>query len=155
MKYKVRAFEIWLTFSRQLVLLALTSVLFVGVVSFLINGYQPEVIFKNISPLEYLYLLIGIIFFCIAISAIVAPFFKLSSIEIENGTLIGRDYYGRKKTIQFGSIKSISPFQVYGINATIIDAGELGQVYIYQSTERYSEIISLIRASVPFKISNA
>ena len=117
--------------AKYMTIAIVVSIIAIMGVRFAFNGFTYESVFEHLSPLEYIYMFVGIWLFCEFFALLIALWIRQAKVKIENETLYGRNYWGLKKIIPLKEIKSLDPFSDNGINAIIANAGKSGKIFIY------------------------
>src|SRR5690606_9026727 len=98
MKYEVRWKELWASLAKYMTIVIVSSITAVLVIRFFKAGFSYEAVFKHLTPIGYIGLILGILMFSVASAGFISIFFKLASITIEKEVITGRNYWGVKKS---------------------------------------------------------
>ncbi|GHB79760.1 hypothetical protein GCM10008107_31470 [Psychrosphaera saromensis] len=144
MKYNVLWINIWKKLTKFMSLAISIPVSFVFVIRFFKNDMSVEKTFEHITLIQLPLFFLGIIAFSAFFSFLIAILIRLAAVEIQDGNLIGRNYWYFKKTIPIHAISQFYPFSNNGIEAIVADAGVHGKVYISTQTENLDELLEYL-----------
>ena len=113
-----------------------------------------EKAFEHVSLPES-FALMGIL----SVAAIVFGFLfasviRIAKIQIKEGHLYGRNYWGRKNKIPLNELVDLTRFSSNGINAIVAHSKNNGKVYIPLNIENFEEVIALLATHLPEDISS-
>lgn len=152
MKYEVKWKNMWRSLTKYMAYSIIFSVTAVMIVRWLFSGFNYAETFQHLSFLDAIVAFLGCWVFSAIFAFLIAIFFSLAHITIENGNISGRNYWGRRKTFPLNSLMSIDIYSHNGVNAVIANGGSFGKVYIYFQTENIQEIVEILESHIPSKI---
>ncbi|WP_441002806.1 hypothetical protein [Pseudocolwellia agarivorans] len=147
MKYKVLWKNIWKKLTKFMSLAISIPVSISFVIRFFKNDMSVDKTFEHITLIQLPLFFLGIIAFSALFSLLMAIFIRLAAVEVQDGNLIGRNYWYFKKTVPIHAISQFYPFSSNGIEAIVADAGVHGKVYISTHTENLDELIEYLEKS--------
>ena len=80
--------------------------------------------------------------------------YRFWTITIDEGTLSGRTFWGRKNQIPLKDITELTPESCSGIDAIIVHSNSHGQIYIAAHTERFDELMKILENHLPEELDN-
>ena len=117
-------------------------------IDFLTNGMSLEKTLNDVTFTQLLSYILLILSISIVGGFIVALSIKPFTIEIKNGELIGRNYWGFKKTLPIEDITQLYPFTQNGLSAIFAKAKGYGEVSIFTFIDNFEEIIEHLEANM-------
>jgi len=123
-------------------------VAFIFIIRLFSSGFNLDTTFEHVAIWQLPLFFLGIVTFSAIFGFLIAVAFKFAYIKIENGNLIGRNYWFLKSSIPLSDITELYPFSNNGIEAVVASAGEHGKVYISTHTEKLEELIAFIESKM-------
>ena len=97
MEFRVNWKDLWKSLTKYMTIAIVASVTLIMGIRFVSNGFAYESVFKHLSPIEYIYMFIGIWCFCGVFSLLIALWVRAAKVTIKDGHLHGRNYWGLKR----------------------------------------------------------
>jgi hypothetical protein len=145
LKYDVLWKSEWKKLTKFMTIAISIPLIFVFITRFFSNDMSLEITFEHISILELPLFFGGIVAFSGFFSFLIALYIKVCAVVVENGKLIGRNYWCLKREIPISKIRNISPFSNNGIEALVADGGVHGSVYIPIRTAKLQELLNHLK----------
>jgi hypothetical protein len=105
--------------------------------------------FAHISPVAFIFILLGIPVFSALCALPFAAWIRLASITVTDTEVIGRNFWGRKSKIPLSDIRGFERFSSNGINAIVVTSGSNGKIYINEHTECIDDLVTLLTTYIP------
>ena len=119
---------------------------------------------RSSSEGEYLFTMSSLAFFIkltswsaliFSIVSLVASYpLKFYSVTINNGVLLGRNYWYRKESFPITSVQRIRCSRDRNFRGYLIDAGDEGHIKISKYTHQFLELIDYIHKASHVKVEN-
>jgi len=116
--------------------------------------FGREKAFEHMSLFEF-FVMMGILSLGGVILMLgIALLVRCAKIQIKEGYLYGRNYWGRKNRIPLNELVDLTEFSSNGINAVVAHSKQNGKVYIPVNIENFEEVIALLATHLPEDISS-
>lgn len=148
MNYPVNWKGLWIKLTKFMSIAISIPVAFVFVIRFFETGYSIDKTFEHIAVWQLPIFFFAIVAFSASFAFLIAIIFKFAGIKIENGNLVGRNYWFFKNSIPLSEIEELYPFSNNGIEAVVASAGQYGKVYISTSTVDLEELVAFIESEM-------
>ena len=113
-----------------------------------------EKAFEHMSFFEFFALMgissVGGVIFMLGIALLI----RCAKIQIKEGYLYGRNYWGRKNRLPLNELVDLTNFSSNGINAVVARSKFNGKVYIPVNIENFEELMALLATHLPEDISS-
>lgn len=148
MKYPVNWIGLGKKLTKFISIAISIPLIFVFIIRFFTSGFNLDATFEHMAIWQLPLFFLGIVAFSAIFSFLISAAFKFAYIEIENGNLIGRNYWFLKNSIPLAEITELYPFSNNGIDAVVASAGRHGKVYISTHTENLQELLAFIESKM-------
>ncbi|WP_237060373.1 hypothetical protein [Microbulbifer sediminum] len=148
MKYQVNWIGLGKKLTKFMSMAISIPVAFVFIARLFSSDFNLEKTFEHVAIWQLPLFFLGIVAFSAVFGFLIAAAFKFAYVKIENGNLVGRNYWFFKNSIPLSEINELYPFSNNGIEAVVASAGKHGKVYISTHTENLEDLIAIIESKM-------
>jgi hypothetical protein len=148
MKYPVNWIGLGKKLTKFISIAISIPVAFIFIIRLFSSGFNLDATFEHVAIWQLPLFFLGIVAFSAVFSFLISVAFKFAYIEIDNGNLIGRNYWFFKNSVPLAEITELYPFSNNGIEAVVASAGRHGKVYISTHTQNLQELIEFIESKM-------
>ena len=148
MYYPVNWTGLWKKLTKFMSIAISIPVVVVFIIRSFKTGFSIDNTFEHVAVWQLPLFFLGIVAFSAVFGFLIAIAFKFSYIKIENGKLIGQNYWFFRNSIPLSAITELYLFSNNGIEAVVANAGKHGKVYISTHTVNLEGLIAVIKSEM-------
>ncbi len=148
MTYRVLWKKLWVSLSKYMTIAISVPVSIIFAIRYVKYDFDFKAAFPHLNTVNSLTILFGIILFSVFFAFLIALWVGMARININNGIIQGKNYWGFKNSFSLSEITSSYNFSENGINAIVIATKGNGKIYISVHTEKLDELLGLIEPHI-------